>query len=71
MSLCSIHGSFQHLTNFLKTPISLILRLDSCNRHPASFFTILIITHNIKLFKKSENLFVFPSSAKILNDIFW
>ena len=34
-------------------------------------FFILIITHDIKLFRKSENLFVFPSRDKILNDIVW
>ena len=47
----------------------LILSLNSCNRHPASFF-ILTITHDIKLFRKSEDLFVFPFRDKILNDIF-
>ena len=47
----------------------LILSLSSCNRHPASFF-ILTITHDIKLFRKSEDLFVFPFRDKILNDIF-
>ena len=30
------------------------------------FFLILIITHDIKLYRKSENLFVFPSRGKIL-----
>ena len=48
----------------------LILSLNSCNRHPASFFFILTITHDIKLFRKSEDLFVFPFRDKILNDIF-
>ena len=46
----------------------LILSLNSCNRHPASFF-ILTITHDMKLFRKSEDLFVlmiyFDNSSKI------
>ena len=32
---------------------------------------LLIITHDIKLFRKSEKIFVSPSSEKILNGIFW
>ena len=35
------------------------------------FMLMLIITHDIKLFRKSENLFVFPNRDKILIDIFW
>ena len=39
---------------------------------PSRFFIlILIITHNIKLFRKCENLFIFTSCDKILKDIFW
>ena len=39
---------------------------------PSSFFILcLITTHDIKLLGKFENLFVFLSRDKILNDIFW
>ena len=32
---------------------------------------ILIIAHDLKLFRKREKLFVFPIRNKILHDIFW
>ena len=37
---------------------------------PSSFF-ISIIAHELKLSRKCEKVFVFPSRVKILHDIFW
>ena len=38
---------------------------------PSSFFIlILIIAHDLKLSRKRENGFVFPTCVKILHDIF-
>ena len=45
-----------------------IFRKNSSPLKLSSFFIlILIITHDIKLFRKCETLFVFPSRDKILN----
>ena len=39
---------------------------------PFSFLIlILIIAHDLKLSRKCENVFAFPSHVKILHDIFW
>ena len=41
-------------------------------KSPSSFLIlILIIAYDIKLSRKCENVFVFPSHVKILHDIFW
>ena len=85
MILGSVHGSvgttvladrkssfFLIIYSFWKKNITLNIKLKLL-QSPSSFFILISIniTHCIKLFRKSEKVFVFQNCDKILNDIFW
>ena len=60
----------------LELPLSekiqiLNIKLKYLQSPPSFFILVLIIAHDLKLSRKCENVFVFPSHVKILHDIFW
>ena len=63
------HGIFQHFTNFLKNKQTNNRRPEYQVKIVVSFILISIITHDIKLLRKSEKIVIFPSRGKIMNDI--
>ena len=62
---------FLAFTNFLKKIQVLNIKLKYLSS-PSSFFILIsIIAHDLKLSRKCENIFLFPTHVKILYDKFW
>ena len=82
-TVCFMHGlsiykiknmsphSFFHNLNFPDIALVFNVKLKQLLSSSSFYILILVIDHDLKPFRKRENLFVFPSCNKILEDIFW
>ena len=63
--------SFFHNLNFPDIALVFNVKVKQLLSSSSFYIQILVIDNDLNLFRKRENLFVFPSCNKILEDTFW